>query len=262
MKYNIKAFKSPKDSRDIQLGKITIPEELPINYLPNHDDDLKILNQGQQPACSGYAGAILKTIADMFDTSKVNNYSARFLYACCKFIDGLPDVEGTYTRAIGKALKEYGICNEEFHESNIFLSKDDFKDYSKISNKAFENAQPRIIKSYAFVGTGIENIKQAIYKHEAVLVIIKPFFKGYEDGHFVVMDGWVGDRLRYINSFGKEWGDNGYGWWEEGTHQKLIEAMTIIDLPDRYVKLLTSQITLLKQLTALYLKLIKLKKVD
>jgi hypothetical protein len=254
MNYNVKGFKSPEDKRDVNFGKITIPEELPNEFLPKYEN-LEVFNQGQQPACGGYSGAWLKALLDFLETGTERRYSPRFVYSCCKILDNLWHLDGTNTRAIGKALCKYGVCDEGLFKSDVSLDKANFKDFSSIPNNAFENAQPRIAKSYAFVGTGIEEIKQAIYKQNGVILLIAPFFKGYTDGHFVVANGWIGNKIRYTNSFGRDWGDNGYGWWEEGTHQKIWEAMTLIDLPDNYVNLLTSQLGLLRKLTELLIQL-------
>jgi hypothetical protein len=52
-----------------------------------------------------------------------------------------------------------------------------------------------------------------------------------------------------------DWGTRGYGWYEEGGFQKVLEAMTLIDLPDSYVSGLTNDIAILRKIVELYIKL-------
>jgi hypothetical protein len=254
---NTGAIKSPEDKRDIQLGKIEMPVSLPDVYLPDYSE-FEVYNQGSQPSCGGNAGARLKSVLDYFDNNEIRYYSPRFLYACCKFLDGILS-DGTTMRSIGDALSKYGICDSNKHPNIVSLPLPEYKDFHLISDEAFENAQPRVISAYAFTGTSIEAIKQGIYKHKAVILLINPFFEGYPDGHFVVADGWNGNEIRFINSFGLEWGNRGYGWYKGG-FQQILEGMTFVDIPDSTVQNLTSQITLLRKVVELLLKLKSLLK--
>jgi hypothetical protein len=247
------ALKSPKDGRDIKLGSVQAPVELPETYLPDYSN-LEIYNQNGQPACGGHAGARAKATLDYLEDGKVKYYSPRFIYALAKHLDGITG-GGTYTRMIGKILASYGVCDNNLFLNNVSLPYEEYKNYDLITSAAFENAQPRIIKSYAFVGTDVNSLKQAIYQDKAVILLIYPFFKGGTDGHFVFADGWNGDKIRYANSFGMDWGTRGYGWYEEGGFQEVLEAMTMIDLPDSYVSGLTNDIAILRKIVELYIKI-------
>jgi hypothetical protein len=257
---NTGAIKSPEDKRDIQIGKIEISVKLPEEYLPDYSG-FSIYYQNGQPACGGHSGAKAKEILDYFDTGEIKEYSPRFVYACCKFLDGMPYSGGTYLRAIGDTLKKYGACDMSLYPNDISLSLEDYKNFNNISEEAFENAQERIISAYGFTGTGWEDIKQSIYKHKLVLLLVCPFLQGYSDGHFVVATGWdKNNRIRYINSFGKDWGENGWSWLEQDSFQEIQEGMTMIDIKNSTIKNLTSQITLLRKVVELLLKLKSLLK--
>ena len=253
-------LKSPEDKRDIKLGKIEVPIKLPEEYLPDYSG-FSVYYQNGQGACGGHAGAKAKEILDFYDTGEIREYSPRFVYACCKFLDGIVNGEGTYLRAIGDSLKKYGACNMVLYPNEVSLPWEEYKSFSKIPQEAFDNAQERIIQSYAFTGTGWEDIKQGIYRHKLVLLLVSPFFENYSGGHFIVATGWdKNNRIRYINSFGKDWRENGWSWLEKDSFQKIIEGMTMVDVPDSTVKKLTSDIKLLRELVALYLKVIDLIK--
>ena len=257
---NTGALSSPYDSRDIKVGKIEIDVNLPKEYLPDYSS-FSVYYQNGQPACGGHSGAKAKEILDYFDTGEIKEYSPRFVYACCKFLDGIPNNDGTYLRAIGDALKKYGACDMSLYPNDVSLSSEEYKSFNKITDEMMDNAQERIISAYAFTGTGWEDIKQAIYKHKVVILLVVPFLQGYSDGHFVVATGWdSNNRIRYINSFGKDWGDNGYSWLEEGSFQKINEGMTMIDLPNATIKELTSKIAILRKIVELYLKVVDLFK--
>jgi len=215
---------------------------------------LEIYKQNGQPSCSGHAGARIKALLDFFDVNEVRHYSPRFIYAIAKHLDGITG-GGTYTRMIGKVLASYGVCDNNLFPNTVSLPYEEYKNYDLITQGAFDNAQPRIIKSYAFAGTDINSLKQAIYQNKGVILLIYPFFQGGTDGHFVVADGWNGNKIRYANSFGMDWGTRGYGWYEEGGFQRVLEAMTIVDLPDSYVKGLTNDITILRKIVELLIKL-------
>lgn len=250
---NLGALKSPKDNRDIKLGTVQAPITLPEYYLPDYSV-LEIYNQNGQPACGGHAGARAKAHLDYLESKEIRYYSPRFIYALCKHLDGIVG-GGTYTRMVGQVLTSYGVCDNNLFPNIVSLSSEEYRNYDLITQEALDNAQPRIIKSYAFVGTDTESLKQAIYQNGGVLLLIYPFFKGGTDGHFVWADGFNGNKIRYANSFGANWGTRGYGWYEEGGFQEVLEAMTIIDLPDNYVKGLTNDIALLRKIVELLIKL-------
>jgi len=252
--------KSPEDKRDIKLGKIEVPIKLPEEYLPDYSG-FSIYYQNGQGACGGHAGAKAKEILDYYDIGEIKEYSPRFVYACCKFLDGIPYGEGTYLRAIGDSLKKYGACDMSLYPNEVSLPWEDYKSFQNISEEAFENAQERIISAYAFTGTGWEDIKQGIYQHKLVLLLVSPFLEGYSSGHFVVATGWdKNNRIRYINSFGKDWGENGWSWLEKGTFQMVQEGMTMVDIPNSTIKKLTSDIKILREIVALYIKVVDLIK--
>ena len=260
MNYKLGGLKSPEDKRDIKLGKIEMPVELPEEYLPDYSG-FSVYYQNGQGACGGHAGAKAKEILDFYDVGIIQEYSPRFVYACCKFLDGIPYGEGTYLRAIADSLRKYGACDMKLHPNEVHLPWAEYKDFGKISEAAFENAQERIIQSYAFTGNGWEDIKQGIYQHKLVILLVNPFFKDYESGHFIVATGWdKNNRIRYINSFSKDWEDKGWSWLEKDSFQKILEGMTMIDLPNSTVRKLTSDIKILREIVALYVKVVDLIK--
>ena len=64
------------------------------------------LNQGSLGACVGFTGA--NWLQNSPTRTKANNQTGIDLYAECKKIDGIPNVEGTYARALLEVLRAQG----------------------------------------------------------------------------------------------------------------------------------------------------------
>ncbi len=254
-------LQSPKDERDIKLGKIQVESVLPEVYLPDYSD-LPDLYQGQQPACGGHAGARGISIFEKKELGSSPKLSPRFVYAVCKTLDGIPDIEGTYGRTVMKVLKDYGIPTDDLFPNKIELGAGEYKDSSKITKEAYDDAKNRAISAYGEVSLSKEAIKQAVYRNGWVLVLKRPWVRNiYPDGHFFVIDGWDKDRLRFANSFGSNWGENGNSWLTDEDLKDLLEAWSSTDqLNTWFTDVLKKKIFILQQMVQLYLKVLDLLK--
>lgn len=263
---NLGAIERKLDLRDIKLGRVQAPVEIP----PVYETDIKQLEalyQGQTPTCGAHSGSHLKAILDLTDTG-VHKYSPRFLWLMIKRIDGYPLEVGTDMRSIFKSLQEKGVCDWDLLPNNFPTTIEDYSDQSAVGQKMVDNAAPRVISSYAFCSTDIASIKQAIYQNKAVLLLLNvdkgwwgnnvPTVQGGESsGHFVVAYGYSENMISIIDS-----ADKVVPFKKLVISYPLREAGTAIDLPDSVVIRETQKRLLakLQLLLSLYQKLLALLK--
>ena len=150
--------------------------------------------------------------------------SEYFNYVNSKKISGNYDQEGEYIVNALKAICDYGVC-----EQNLFpdIRGDSWIEYVKKepSREAYENALKYKGKRYWWVHNGIDNFKNAIYQNKVPIVFAMKWYKSYNNTpnngilpppdslagyHAVCGVGWDKDGLWVKNSFGDQWGHNGY----------------------------------------------------
>ena len=162
-----------------------------------------------------------------------------------KKIDGY-DGEGSYLRVVMKVLKNYGVCLEETFPSDTSLSKEDFKNWQLIPEPAYVEASKYKIKTYASVRTDWEEIKQAIYQNKIVLGGMTGSRNGWSQlpirppkeseplfGHAIAYYKFDKNRIYFINSWTKSWGENGIGYFEKDMLPFLHSTWTSVDIVDK-----------------------------
>jgi hypothetical protein len=208
--------------------------------------------------CGSHAGTHLKMILDYFDTgAKV--YSPNYLWIKIKQIDGYPLEVGTDMRSIFKTLQSYGVCDYDLLPNDFSISLQEYSNPEIINKELDENAQPRIIKSYAFGN----DIKKDIYLNKAVIILIDigetwwtrekieyPFIKK-DGGHFVVAYGYDEDYIYVIDSADKQ-----VPLKKLPNNYPIREIGTCVDLPDEVVKNLIKQKELLQKVVELLRQLL------
>lgn len=251
---------SPKDYRDIALADVVEPVVLPDSYKLDVSQ-LKVWHQRKLGACVGHATAKYKQYLDWKDEDEVPQLSPRFVYALCKMQDGY-DGEGTYPRISMKVLKDHGCATQTTVPNDTELSHAEYiynLDKTRISDAAFKEAEKYKISSYASVGVTLDGIKRAIYQCGGASALLRVGNEWYTDvngnvtwnaeailplrppkvdisGHQVYLYGYekVGDdtKIFLLNSWSKEWGDNGTGWFWWSQYAPFVsEAYTAVDIP-------------------------------
>ena len=260
-------LKRKKDLRDIHLARVQPPSSIPEEFLPDLSIYTKYFQNGIG-ACSAHAGTILKIVQETKETGEKQDFSPRFLWAEIKKIDGIPIQQGSSMRWVFKALQSKGICDFSLAGNNISFSEQEYTDLD-ITDEMSENAQPRIIGSYAFTGTDEQSLKQAIFQNKAVLlriVVDEGFFRtqyptftvakwghlvcavSYERNNLIIIDSTESDfskSVKYINR--KYW-------------RFITECGTAVDLPNEVVKEQVARLAGLQKLVKLYQQLIALVK--
>jgi len=211
-KYSINnvATPSPYDSRDWVAESIYL-----VGYqLPNtvdHRNKLQpIRNQGNQGSCAAQAAACMKEWQEYYDVEFNKYMSPQFIYNNRTNQDS----EGMYGRDVMRILSNLGSCSEDAYPYHTIESPQD------ISVNIKEEATQYKIKSYAQINT-IEGLKKALYingpcyisfpVYNHTITMWKPINGDKsQGGHAMTVVGYNEEGFIIRNSWGPDWGNNGY----------------------------------------------------
>ena len=189
--------------------------------------DSPIEDQGSLGSC--VANAVTNAYELMVKYQYPNKFvelSRLFVYYNSRVIsNNISEDSGAYIKDALAGVKKYGICSEELWP----YLYDKFDDQP--TPDCYQDASKRKITEYSFLTTINEMLAKLMIKHpvligmniyEEFLVVDKdnpvlsmPTSISYPlGGHAVTALGYdLTKQLVLIkNSFGNEWGDNGYGW--------------------------------------------------
>jgi C1A family cysteine protease len=220
------AIQSPPDPRDYIYSQMVAAPELPAAF---RLDEIPARDQGAFGTCVAFASAAVKESQERVNyPSRGYQFSPVFIYSECKSRDGIPDQDGTYPRVAMAVLKNVGICKEATMPYTQMT-----KPLPRPHETAYTEAKQFVIGAYARVQS-LAEIKAAIIRDGPVLAGVfvtdsfieapggyVPMPEGYwRGGHAIAITGWddtlthAGHKgfLRFRNSWGPGWGDNGYGW--------------------------------------------------
>lgn len=221
-----------QDPRDYPLHKLGADVVVPAIYRPDYSN-VPVYMQGKQPACGAHGGSTLNII-----TQKENgDYSPRFLWSEIKKIDGYPLEVGTDLYSVLKTLKDIGTCDFNLVGNDVNLS---LSEYAQVSStpEIYSNASAKKIDSFATTfNPTFDQIKKSIYLNGAIALLFRCGDNMYKDangntswkeadilplspdrfpmtsGHFVVAIGFDEKYIYFRNSWSKEWGANGDGYF-------------------------------------------------
>ena len=195
-----------------------------------------IKNQGDAGFCHSFAGSSLKDIQEQIETGVKYNLSPLYLARTVKSIDELPDEEGSTLLDVCKALKQEGTIKEVYYPYEQYEAGS-----LKFPKLRYSKVYQYKIQNYARCDT-VESMKQAIFNKKPVLFGITCCSNIYDldnnadkfialpegailGGHAMVIVGYD-DNLshtykngktckgffRIQNSWGTDWGDNGFAY--------------------------------------------------
>lgn len=242
-----------KDERDIRDRFYRSPFTAQTMQLPKSVDLRSycsaVVDQGTLGSCT--ANAIVSGLREYIELQTLTGekdfveLSRLFLYWHERFVEGTVDEdEGATIRTGMKVLHKIGVCPESLHPYEI----DKFKE--KPSEKADQEASSYRIDAYRRI-VGLNGLKMALADGKPVVIGFHVYesFESEEvartgkipvpnvcreellGGHAVLAvgyrDGWLGKGEVIIrNSWGSEWGDDGYCYFP----YKMFDKNIVFDM--------------------------------
>lgn len=242
--YSLGARLSPQDSRDFKSSFYRLQQVIEPVFEIDTECISPVRNQGQEGTCVGHAAVngLLEYFVNKLSLSRT--LSVRDAYEggrSCEISPPSSDREGTYPRAVLKYLQKFGVCLEEDWPYTSGSAGTEFASAKKNRplNKAF---------SYASVNTRImADIKGALMTNGPLLICVPVYDEFYDpnpdtgkismpkdlfvasDGlHAITLVGWNNSKQSWKikNSWGTEWGNNGFAWLPYS--YPIVEAWTIV----------------------------------
>lgn len=224
------ALPSPVDARDHIAESFFRAHTAPA--LPQEYDlraDLNpIRNQGATSTCAAQTAACIKEWQERHDGGVLADLSEQFVY---NFRMNAP-AEGMYGRDVMRILMKKGICLEkDFPKSRKEPCADE---------EILARARKLRIEEYAQVLT-IAGLKEALvrsgpcyisfplYNHSSEFWMQESEDQRAKGGHACAVVGYNADGFIIRNSWGRAWGDYGYGTYPYGHFGAHYEIWSCID---------------------------------
>lgn len=226
--------RSPVDDRDyiaeaIYPDEITLPKKLDLR-----PDLPPIINQGSQGTCMAQVVTVMKEYQEYKNqklTGDIGLLSPQFVYN----LREEPEYSGMTPREAMKIVQKYGICREAIYPYGTI----DYPMY--IPQIAYDDALIFRWESYASISK-IDVVKKALYR-DGVCAICMPVYNEnidmwnarqgdeYLGGHAMALVGYDDTKEHFIirNSWGEEWGDNGYTYFPYKDFGAQWEIWTSVD---------------------------------
>ena len=246
-KYQFGVIHSPIDERDYKVSDVIkvkpVTESFPEEFCLNYNGEIK--DQGMIGSCVAHSLAYTREITEEKQTSKYNKFSAGYIYGNRDVTDYMG--EGMIPREALSCLVKFGDVyydnfpyNDRYQEvrAKIDLDKDN------LTNLAFPNRISTYYRCYSE-----EDIKYALTNFGAISICIAVYSSFYDigiDGNYIMKDidyskenyygmhevtviGWTKENnMIVLNSWGKEWGDNGK-FYISFTNNALVEIWAMTD---------------------------------
>ena len=236
----------PTDIRDYQLASIQ-PEVIPLPAEFDLRSKMTSVQQQFYGTCTSHAVDAVKEFLDSQEYNKEIKLSQKFIYINTKNISGLWNTEGDYVRNALKSVCDYGAPLEEDFPD---IKNNNWEEYVRtvIPEDVKLKAEEYKGKTYWSVGNSLDDFRQAIYQQKAPVVFSMEWFSSYNKpeadgkiplpdksvgGHAVTAVGWTQDKLWVKNSWGEDWGLNGYFYipFEDFKKHEIWSAWILLDLP-------------------------------
>ncbi len=146
---------SPADHRDWLYAGIAKAISLPTKHRCRITP-LPVRDQGAKGTCYGHAASCVNEIFQYIENGAAERLSPLYVYSMAKQLDGYPDIEGTFGRAVMKVLTQYGDCPETTMPYSAAWTTPPLPD-----EEQHRLARPNRFAAYAKVSTEQE-LKQAL----------------------------------------------------------------------------------------------------
>ena len=244
MKYKLGANKNPEGRiiKDYHICTTKLPDKIitDISFLPR-------LDQSQQPACVGHAGANAINFDYYKKTGKIVSSSARWNYAKAKKIDGNLE-EGTSAYSMFEAWKLYlGSATTTTVPNDVSLPVTDYANLFTTSLMSIDASKYPVLNETEVTNPSDVQIKSLINQYGVVLLALKVDENTWmnQDGHVSLKPGVAGGhevlcfgydtvglngdtRFFILNSWSANWGNNGTGTFMWSDYDgSIFDAMSV-----------------------------------
>jgi C1A family cysteine protease len=235
-KYKYDLIPSEFDERDYRIESIYhTPVSFPTEY--SLIDKLKpIRDQGMQGSCSAMTAAVIKEYQERKDIGFTEYMSPQFVYNLRR---NKPE-EGMTPRDTMQILHRYGIVSEEQYPYNTT---------KEITQELLRRANKHRIRSYARVHD-INGAKSSIIANGPLYVGMPvydelnnkfwrqtPSHQQFLGGHAIAIVGWNSVGFIIRNSWGEQWGRDGYSYYPYEDWGHHWEIWTLVDADSSQHKL-------------------------
>lgn len=216
-------------------------------------DKMPSVQTQQNWDCVGFTGSYIGEYLEKKESRQYTDFSGTALYSLAKEKDGYTG-KGTYFHMATYIPTQYGHVLEEDFPSTKY---DNDPEIPLPSQNALQRALTYKAKdSVQIIVTAdgyptFKELKDALWKYETPVAVamyvpenftpdrqgrIPPAKGGYKYGHAVAMTGFDDDTgyIEIINSWGKFWGDEGYGYIPYGYEPMFAGGWISIDLPNSW----------------------------
>jgi len=244
----------------------TLPEEYEIKF------EGKIKNQGTSSSCVSQAVSYYAEVLNYLETKSWVSLSPRYLYSAV----WQKPYGGSYTKDNMAIVCNKGIAPEENVPSykqgqppdeEFMRQKDDidiFDDYAALTYVSE--------KYFTWDNTNIDLYKQAILRGNGCVAICWGNNYLWQNARILLPDnrqqlnwlhgvyfvGWNDKKreFKFLNSWGENWGDNGFGYlpYEYIERGYVGNPMTMVDLPNDFV---ISKLSIIKNLLIKIIEILK-----
>jgi len=213
----------PEDPRDFKLSELQ-PEEVDLPESNDYRGDMAEVSYQNYGSCTAHGATSVKEFWDSKEYGKKINLSEKFTYYNTKKESGLWDIQGDFLRNAFKALQKYGApLLGDYPDTR----DDSWKDYlTEPEREIYELAEKFKAKTYWSVETGLKSLREAIFKNKCPVGTGMRWYRSYykEDkngrlpppdgdnvgGHAISCVGWTKNKLWFRNSWGTDYGKDGY----------------------------------------------------
>lgn len=263
-----------KDYRlEVAAGAVLLPAQYSLRQYVG-----SVKNQNGSLSCVGQAFASYGQLINYFEELGQTELSARDIYSLIYQPTG-----GAWLKDACDKILNSGIVLEKdapsYQNGNppeeLFMrGRDD------ITKEEVEHGKTYIALKYVTWDAGnLEQYKQAVKQGNGAVVAVQGNNYLWSNAdillpdvpsqfnwwHAILMTGWDDNKkaFEFVNSWGKEWGDNGFGWlpYEYITRGYTTNPFTLIDVSNlQYTKLISQIKNLMEMIIKLLQEKIKLKK--
>lgn len=232
IEYKTILTQSPQDDRDFIGDFIYSSETVPPKTLDLRTKLQPIRNQGSQGSCVAQSACAMKEYQEKIDINNDEHLSPQFIYNLRESNSGEGEGGyGMYGRDLMRILTKYGVCLESEYRYGTIQKSQTLLNNSDLLTKA----KNHVIKSYSRINT-IDALKKALFVNGPCVICFPVYNHGPKmwkrenpdqkmtGGHAMSVVGYTKDRFIIRNSWGTNWGNHGYCYYdfsEWGSHWEI-----------------------------------------